>query len=328
LINKELQIIVSIYVDDLAIIGPNTKKIKSFIKELKQFFKLKDLGPIKDYLGVDIEYDIDKGVMKLHQKSYIVKVLERFNISNCKPKNTPMDSKVKIEPNPNTATKKEINLFQQMIGCLLFITLATRPDIAYSVIKLARFASNPSELHFIAVKNVLRYLKRTKNLGLIYKKTLDKYISGYCDADYAGDIGTAKSTSAFCFFLALCLISWKSKLQSIIAQSTTEAEYIAINSAVKEAVYIKLLLTELGYYFQDKFPIFTDNNGALLLSKNHQFHERTKHIAVKYHYVRDLINQGEIDLVYINTLSQKADGFTKALDGPKFRDFIKHLGLA
>ena len=216
LINKAQQLIVSIYVDDLAIIGPNVDNIKSFILELKKLFKLKDLGLIKDYLGINIEYNLDKGYMKLYQESYIEKVLARFNMTDCKPKDTPMDSKVKLEPNPNQANKEEINLFQQIIGCLLFLTLATRPDICYAVIKLARFASNPSAYHMIALKNVLRYLKGSKKLGLIYEKSPSRYISGYCDADYAGDIGTAKSTSGLSFYLASCLISWKSKLQSII----------------------------------------------------------------------------------------------------------------
>ncbi|CZS90381.1 uncharacterized protein RCO7_14004 [Rhynchosporium graminicola] len=274
-----------------ALISPDISTIKSLIEELKHFFKLKDLGLIKDYLGIEINYNRDQGYMKLYQASYIEK-------------------------------------FQQVIGCLLFLTLATRPDITYAIIKLARFSSNPSDTYILAAKNVLRYLRGSIKLGLVYINSSSKYVSGYCDSDYAGDIGTAKSTSGYSFYIGSCLFSWKSKLQSIIAQSTTEAEYIAINSAVKEAIYIRQLLTELGYYFQERFPVFTDNNSALLLSKNPQFHERTKHIAMKYHFIRDLINQDTIDLIYISTLKQKADGFTKALDRPKFKEFIKHLELA
>ena len=122
-------------------------------------------------------------------------------------------------------------------------------------------------------------------------------------------------------------ISWKSKLQTVVAQSTTEAEYIAINAASKEAVYIKALLQEIGQYKQAKFPVYTDNNGALLLAKNPVFHERTKHIAVKFHYIRELLNKGIIDLYYISTNEQKADGLTKPLDKIKFKAFIEQLGL-
>jgi hypothetical protein len=206
--------------------------------------------------------------------------------------------------------------------------MATRPDITYSTILLARFAANPSLEHINAVNNVFKYLSKTKELGITYTRQDNiNYISGYCDADYAGDITSAKSTNGYIFYLAKGPIMWKSKLQSIIAQSTTEAEYIAINIASKEAVYIKSLLQELGFYKQKKLPLYTDNNGALLLAKNPIFHERTKHIAVKYHYIRDLINKGMLDLIYIPTKEQRADGFTKALDKVKFKEFIRMLGM-
>ena len=242
---------------------------------------------------------------------------------------TPIDSKVKLEPNKNQATKDIIKLFQGIIGSLLYITLGTRPDIAYSIIKLARFASNPSLEHMTAVKRVLRYLKATKDYCIIYSNNTSSspYISGYCDTDYAGDISTAKSTLGWIFYIAGGPISWKSKLQSIIAQSTTEAEYIAINSATKEAVFIKQLMTELDIYNQAKFPVYTDNNGALALAKNPVFYKRTKHIAVKYHYIRQLIEEGTIDLVYINTKDQKSDGLTKPLDKTKFKEFLVQLGF-
>jgi hypothetical protein len=201
--------------------------------------------------------------------------------------------------------------------------------LAYSVIKLARFATNPSLVHISAIKKVLRYLKGTKDLGIIYsnKDISSKYLSGYYNADYAGDIESAKSTSGYIFYIANGPFSWKSKLQSIIAQSTTKAEYIAINAALKEAIYIKGLLEELGSYSQDKLPLYTDNNGALLLANNPVFHERTKHIAVRYHYIRDLINKGIIELIYIPSGKQKADGLTKPLSKIKFKGFLDVLCL-
>ena len=233
-----------------------------------------------------------------------------------------MDSNIKLEPNKEQANKEDIKLFQMLIGSLLYIMLGTRVDIAFAVIKLARFASNPSNIHFTAVKRVFKYLKGTKDYGITYYKGASRFISGYCDADYAGDLISAKSTTGYIILLAGGIISWKSKLQSIIAQSTTEAEYIAINSVIKEAVYIKALLEELGFYNQNKFPIYTDNNGALLLAKNPIFHERTKHIAVRYHYIRDLIIKGIIDLNYIPSKDQKSDGLTKPLDKVKFNNFL------
>ena len=212
-INKELKIIISLYVDDLAIIGPKLETIKSFIKELKKYFKLKDLGLIKDYLGVEIDYDYNKGILKLSQSKYLIKVLERFNISNKNTKYTPLKANIKLEPNKGIAKETEIKWFQAAIGYLLYLAMATRLDIAFSVILLARFASNPSLEYKAAVNNVFYYLSKTINLGIIYTRSGNiNYISGYCDADYAGDLNKAKSTSGYVFFIAGGPITWKSKL--------------------------------------------------------------------------------------------------------------------
>ena len=330
-INKELGIIICLYVDDLAIIGPKLDTIKAFVKDLRQFFKLKELGLIKDYLGIEINYDLEKQTLKLYQTKYIDKILARFDMNNANTCTTPMDNRAKIKPNNSQALKGEIKWFQAAIGALLFLMLATRPDIAYSVITLARHASNPSIEHIIAIKRIFRYLKGTRHLGITYsnqKKPNDLDIIGYCDADYAGDIASAKSTSGYIFYIANAPFMWKSKLQSIIAQSSTESEYIAINLAAKEAVFILSLMTELGYYKEGyKLPIYTDNSGALQLAKNPVFHERTKHIAVRYHYIRDLINNGILELVYIPTEDQKADGLTKPLGRKLFKGYLEHLGL-
>ena len=321
-INYETRVIISIYVDDLAILAPSIEEFNLLTSKLSKFFKFKNLGIIKDYLGIDIDYNQELGYIKLSQSTYINKLLKKFDMFNSTPKYTPLDPKIKLEPNKEQATKEEIKYFQRLIGSLLYITLGTRIDILYAVIKLSRYASNPSEQHFTSIKRVFRYLKATINYGITYYRDSNKYISGYCDADYAGDLVSGKSTSRYIFLLANGPISWKSKLQTIIAQSTTEAEYVAINAATKEAIFIISLLKELGYYKQSKFPLYTDNNGALLLAKNPVFHERTKHIAVKYHYIRELINKGIIDLIYISTQEQKADGLTKALERTKFNRFL------
>ena len=258
-INKESNIILYIYVDDLAVIGPNENIINTFINNIKKYFKVKNLGLIKDYLGIDIKYQPKNNYMKLSQERYINKLLIKYNMEDCNPAYTPMDPKIKLEPNKELATKEQIKWFQGLIGSLLYLMLATRVDIAYIVIKLSRYAINPSEIHIIAIKRILRYLKATINYGITYiiNNTLSNYLIGYSDADYTGDINTAKSTSGYIFFMANGPISWKSKLQTIIAQSTTEAEYMAINAATKEAIYIKSVLEELGHYNQQKLPLYT-----------------------------------------------------------------------
>lgn len=256
-------------------------------------------------------------------------MLEKFDILKEFPISTPMDPKLKLELNKGQATDEEIKWYQRAIGCLLYITLATRPDICYCVVKLARYTSNPSSIHNSASIRIFRYLLGSIDKGTQFsnKEKNSTYLSGYCDADYAGDLTTAKSTSAYIFFLASGPISYKSKLQSIIAQSTTESEYVAISAAAKEAIYIISLIKELGFYNQNKFPLYTDNNGALLLANNPIFHERTKHIAVKYHYIRDLVYKGIIDLIHIPTKDQKADGLTKSLERVKFNIFLTQINM-
>jgi len=300
-INKSLNIIICLYVDDLAIVCPNIAIINTFINNIKEYFDIKVLGPIKDYLGIEIDYDLEAGTMKLVQTKYIEKLVVKFNQLNLLPIYIPLDPKIKLEPNRELASKEDIKLFQQIIGSILYVTLGTRPDVAYSTIKLSRFASNPSKEHIKLALRIIRYLYTTRDIGLLYSSKRD-VVDGYCDSDYAGDTNSGKSTSGYIFYLANGPISWKSKLQSVIAQSTTEAEFIAINLASKEAIYIIHLLKELGYYKQSIFPLYTDNNGALLLAKNPVFHERTKHINVKYYYIRDLIETQTIDLLYINTI--------------------------
>jgi len=167
--NKELNIIICLYVDDLAIIGPNKETITSFIKTLKGYFDLKDLGLIKDYLGVEIDYNPKDRSIKLYQTKYINKMLKRFNMEDSNPCYTPMDNKIKLEPNKLEANIEEIKWYQAAIGSLLFLMLATRLDLAYSIIKLARYASNPSPIHANAVKRVFRYLKGSIDLGIHIK---------------------------------------------------------------------------------------------------------------------------------------------------------------
>src|SRR5271168_5110705 len=300
-INKKLNIIICLYVDDLAIIAPSEIIIKTFISQIKKYFIIKDLGLITDYLGINIDLNLNKGYLKLSQSKYIDKILIKYKMDTSNPIYTPMDSKAKIEPNKEQANKETISLFQGIIGSLLYITLRTRPDIAFSVIKLVRFATNPSNYHMTLIKRVLQYLKATKNYGIIYTNNSTNFISEYCDADYAGDNSLAKSILGYIFILTSGPISWKSKLQSVVAQSTTEAEFITINSVAKKAVFIKQLITELDVYNQVKFPLYTDNNSALVLAKNPVFYERTKYILVRYYYIRQLIEERVLDLVYINT---------------------------
>jgi len=238
-----------------------------------------------------------------------------------------MEAKIKLELNLKEISAKNINYYQQLIGSLLFLVLIIRADIYFAVIKLAKFASNLSNTYFLAIKQVFRYLKSITYLSIIYSKGNPSYIQGYTDADYAGDQLEAKSITGYLLFIAGGVFIWKSKLQFIIAQNTTEAETVAINTYRKELAFIKILLMELGLFKQSKLLLYCDNNGAILLAKNPVFHERTKHIKIKYYYIRQLINEGIIDLIFVPTKEQKADGLTKPLPNVGHKAFIAGLGL-
>ncbi|CAG7821978.1 unnamed protein product, partial [Allacma fusca] len=203
--------------------------------------------------------------------------------------------------------------YRQLVGSLIFLAKCTRPDISFAVSKLSQFLNSYDKDHWKAAKQVLRYLKGTSNLGIRYNPGRTLKLTGYSDSDYAGDKTERKSTSGQVFFLGKQLISWTSRKQPCVAMSSTEAEYIALASAAREAIWLRRFLNELGYHQDQPTTIFVDNQSTIKLAKNPELHSRTKHIDVRYHYTRTLVEAGEIQVEYTPTTSQKADGLTKAL---------------
>jgi hypothetical protein len=244
---------------------------------------------------------------------------------------TPIDTHTKLqkaepdfEPRP-----VEIKWYQRAVGSLMYAMLGTRPDIAYAVSVVSRFASKPTQAHKAAVTRILRYLRKTVDYVLVFRGQLTT-LSGYSDSDWAGDYDTRKSTSGFIFGVGSAVISWSSKLQPTVALSTCEAEYIGQTNATKEAIWLRRLLNEIRPETANEPQatiIYCDNQGAIALAKNPQFHARTKHIDIQHHFVREKINEGAIQLEYIETERQVADGLTKALDKVRFERFRKAMGL-
>ena len=325
--NDEKDTIIITYVDDIAITGPDNDYISEIIAKLSNKFAITDLGPITNYLGIEIQRSPDYKTTTLSQKDYLIKILKRFNMDKSNPVSTPMDFSFIRQKYDKTASIEDIKWYQQAIGSLLYAALLTRPDIAYATNTLGRYASNPGPEHIKAIKRVFRYLKGSLDYNITYRgdaKT-SSYITGYTDADYAGEKDEYKSTTGYIFYLANGPISYKSKLQPITAQSTTEAEYIALANTAKEATYIKALITELGLYKQSNIPLYSDNNGAIQLAKNPAYHERSKHINVRYHLIRQKLADDTISIHYIPTKDQKADGLTKPLTTRRFKEFINLL---
>ena len=212
-----------------------------------------------------------------------------------------------------------------MIGSLLYLT-ASRPDITYAVGVCARYQANPKISHLNQVKRILKYVNGTSDYGIMYCHCSDSMLVGYCDADWAGSADDRKSTSGGCFYLGNNLISWFSKKQNCVSLSTAEAEYIAAGSSCSQLVWMKQMLKEYNVE-QDVMTLYCDNMSAINISKNPVQHSRTKHIDIRHHYIRDLVDDKVITLEHVDTEEQIADIFTKALDANQFEKLRGKLGI-
>ncbi|KAG0155364.1 hypothetical protein PDIDSM_939 [Penicillium digitatum] len=306
---------VMVYVDDLLVLSPSEDAIQQFKSAISKHFDTSDKGKLQRYLAINVHYA--NGIIHLSQADYVEKILVRFGLENCKPVVTPMDEKQALIPFEGTATKGQIHEYQTKIGTLIWLMVSTRPDISFAVIKLAKHAKNPSDVHFQALKRVFRYLTGTKLLTISFhpacKMQLEKGLS----------------TSGFLFKMAGGAISWTSKKQPCVALSTTESEYIAESLAVQEAIWLTQLLTELGIegFLRKPIPIYADNNGAIALASNPEFHAATKHIAIRFHRLREEVAAGNVKFVKIPTADMAADGLTKPLGKTLFKRWIIQMGL-
>ena len=314
--------------DDFILFTKDINNIKELKKDISKYLDIQDLGEAKYFLGIEIQRDRDKKEIKLNQKAFLEKNLKRFNLESLKEALTPSIIGNNLVANPNKATLEETRLFQQQIGSLMYLMTQTRPDIAYSLGNLARYMSNLSKEHFLALSRLWAYLKRTKDLGLSFSPNKDIKLSSYCDSDWGGDKETRKSTTGYLFLIGNTPISWASKLQKTVALSSCEAEYIALKEAIKELSYLKIIFSKvplLKDIFNNK--IYTDSQSAIKLAKNPIYSPRTKYIDIQYHYIRESIKNGLVTLDYISTNSQLADSFTKPIPGPKWSYFLENINL-
>ena len=278
-----------------------------------------------------IERDRAINTIKISQPGHIENLLKTHAMSEAKSQASPM------EPNANNtmvaapegfqADPEDVTAFKSGLGSLMYLMVRTRPDIAFPMGKLATYSNNPTDVHWQALKRVFRYLAGTRTRGIQYGGADNMELSGYTDADWAGDHDSAKSTSGYVFTLNGGAISWKSSKQKSIAKSTCEAEYMGQSEAAQEAIWARSLLSELGESLTGPTPLFGDNQGAIALAKNPVDHKRTRHINVSYHFVKELISNRTLTLTYLSTNAMVADGLTKALTPHKFTDFVRMLGL-
>ena len=300
-------------------------------RKLSERFEMEDQGEVHYCLGMCIKRNRDEGVLSIDQSAFLKSILKKFDMEECKPVATPLEPGTRFEKLNDDEETVNLREYQSAIGCLIYASIGTRPDLSSAVGVLSQHMSRPGKQHWIGVKRVLRYIKGTLNYGLIYKSTDSKGMMsdccGYADADWAGDIETRKSTSGYVFQIGSSTVSWSSKRQSTVALSSTEAEYIALAHATQEAIWLRTLFHSMGFAQQKPMKIFEDNQGTIALAKNPKHHSRTKHIDIKYHYTRDAITEKKIRLEYCPTNEMVADILTKAVPKHQFEKLRSQLGV-
>ncbi|PIK49151.1 putative Gag-pol polyprotein [Apostichopus japonicus] len=318
--------IIAIYVDDILLAGKSNEHVTQVKVALAEKFAVKDMGELSYFLEVNIKQNTN-GEIWIGQPVYTEKVLQKYGMENSKPVSTPVEVSSKLVKATEESELVDQGLYQSIVGSLLYLSTMTRPDINFAVCNVAKFTSEPTKHHLTAVKRILRYLRGTINYGLLYTKDGSNECIGYSDADWAGDVNDRKSTSGYLFQVSGAAVSWKSKKQTCVALSTAEAEYIALASAAQEAVWLQRLNTDLQNKPNKPLRILEDNQSAICMAKNPQFHGRTKHIEIKYHFIRETVEHGTIELMYCPTEDMVADLLTKGLSKQRFEKLRQMSGL-
>eukprot|EP00253_Pinus_taeda_P035427 PITA_35427 len=321
--NDSKILIVVLYVDDLIFSSNDASLIADFNAVMKSEFEITDLGFLRYFLGIEVDQS-ESGVF-ISQVKYIEAVLRRFNLQDIKAAVTPTVMGLKLTKEDNNKDF-DPKLYKSIVGSLMYLT-ATRSDIMHAVSLISRFMERPKEIHWQVAKRILRYVNGMKGFGISYTSFESFMLTCYTESDWAGSIDDRKSTSGYVFHMGSGAISWASKKQPIVALFTAEAEYVVATTAVCQAGWMRRMLTSLCQEQENATVIFCDNSSAIALSKNSVFHKRTKHIDTRFHYIRELVNNGEIVLKHCRTQEQVADILTKPLEHKSFEFFRKCLGI-
>jgi Reverse transcriptase (RNA-dependent DNA polymerase) len=325
-LNKgDYKVYLLVYVDDMLIASRDLGGVEEIKQVLGAVFDIHDLGVATYFLGMEISRDLDKGVVTLSQKKAVADVIKRFGMGEAKGKSTPLSVSSRLSKEGGRQVGPTVP-YMELVGSLMYLATCTRPDIAQAVGVLSRFMSCPTEHHWGTAKGVVRYLLSTQDVGLTFTRGAGSLV-GYCDADFAGDVDTRRSTTGYVFLLNGGAISWSSKVQVTVAVSTAEAEYMAAASAVKEALWLRKLFCEMGWDKGGPVLIQCDNQAALKLLVNPIVSARSKHIDVLHHFARERVARGEVKFEYCRTEQMIADCLTKAVPEHKFVSCCMGMGL-
>ncbi|GJS79440.1 ribonuclease H-like domain-containing protein [Tanacetum coccineum] len=311
-----------IYVDDIILTASSSVLLRQIIDSLHKEFDMTDLGALNYFLGISVVRH-STGLF-LSQKKYALQLLERAHMVNCNPSRTPVDTDSKL--GPDGVPVQDPTLYRSLAGGLQYLTF-TRPDLSYAVQQICLYMHDPREPHFAALKRIMRYVQGTLDLGLHLYASATTSLVGYTDADWAGCPSTRRSTSGYCVFLGDNLLSWSAKRQHTISRSSAEAEYRGVANVVAETAWIRNLLRELHSPLLTATLVYCDNVSAVYMSANPVQHQRTKHIEIDIHFVRDMVKAGHVRILHVPSRFQYADIFTKGLPSTLFEDFRSNLSV-
>ena len=319
--------IITIWVDDLLLFAMTIRLMNKIKADIKAKWEVTDLGEPSKIIGIEIT--IGKDSITISQSKYIESILKKEGLERANPVTMPLDPNAPLVPNPEGNDSDRSNSFARLLGELQFIANATRPDIAYAVNRLASYTANPSMQHVGVLKHILQYLSGTKTHGIMYKILPQEpsFFFRYAGASY-GNADDRRSISGYVFLAGNGTITWCSRKQTTITLSLTEAEYAALSEAAREACWLRSLYSELSL-LQEEVPtlIWGDNEGLIAMAKNPQFHKRLKHIAIHWHWIRDLVQEGKIYVDSCRDPEQTADVLTKALPRLKHQKHTSDMGL-
>ena len=312
-----------VYVDDVIITGNDMTEINTVKQQLDAKFSIKDLGELRYFLGLELARSKD-GIF-LCQRKFALELLEDSGYLACKPASSPMDPSLKLSKDKGTSIPDPTS-YRQLIGRLQYLT-TTRPDISFVTQQLSQFLADPKDIHLQAAHRVLRYIKSSPGAGIFLSADSDLKLRCFTDSDWASCIDSRRSVTGWVVFLGRSLISWKAKKQATTSRSSSEAEYRALASSTCEVQWLIYLLNDFDVSHLDPALIYCDNQSAIQIANNPTFHERTKHIEIDCHIVREKVQSRVIHLLPVRSADQLADVFTKALHPTRFHTLISKLGM-
>lgn len=307
----------------MVVTGDDQDEIESLQRHLASEFEMKQLGDLKYFLGIEVARS--KNGIFLSQRKYILDLLTETGMLGCKPANTPIEQNHKLFHCLN-ATSTDKARYQRLVGKLIYLS-HTRPDIAYSMCVVSQFMHDPRKPHMDAVERILRYLKSAPGKGLLFTKNNHLKVEGYTDADWAGSADDRKSTLGYFTFVGGNLVTWRSKKQPVVARSSAEAEYRGMAFGVCELLWLRNLLMDLGVDSQDAMKLYCDNTSAIEIAHNPVQHDRTKHVEVDRHFIKEKLDAGIIIFPFVKSEDNLADVLTKAIASNVLCDSLDKLGM-